>query len=103
VVSIHPSNVFFPFDYLCLSFYHTLFILLVYHNWCQQFFPPFAAVFFSPGLCAYARAGIFFASFCPLFHIFLLFIHCGARGSAVVKALCYKPEGRGSIPDEVNF
>jgi hypothetical protein len=27
----------------------------------------------------------------------------GARGSVVVKALCYKPEGRGSIPDEVNF
>jgi hypothetical protein len=27
----------------------------------------------------------------------------GARGNVVVKALCYKPEGRGSIPDEVNF
>jgi hypothetical protein len=27
----------------------------------------------------------------------------GARGSLVVKALCYKPEGRGSDPDEVNF
>jgi hypothetical protein len=24
-----------------------------------------------------------------------------ARGSVVVKALCYKPEGRGSNPDEV--
>jgi hypothetical protein len=27
----------------------------------------------------------------------------GARGSVVVKVLCYKPEGRGSIPNEVNF
>jgi hypothetical protein len=27
----------------------------------------------------------------------------GARGSVVVTALCYKPEGRGSIPDEVIF
>jgi hypothetical protein len=30
----------------------------------------------------------------------------GARGSVVVKSLCYKPEGRGfdtRIPDEVNF
>jgi hypothetical protein len=26
-----------------------------------------------------------------------------ARGSVVVKALCYKPEDRGLIPDEVNF
>jgi hypothetical protein len=26
-----------------------------------------------------------------------------ARGSVVVKALCYKPEGRGSIPGEVIF
>jgi hypothetical protein len=27
----------------------------------------------------------------------------GIRGSVVVKALCYKQEGRGSIHDEVNF
>jgi hypothetical protein len=27
----------------------------------------------------------------------------GARGSVVVKALCYKPEGRGFDSDEVNF
>jgi hypothetical protein len=27
----------------------------------------------------------------------------GARSSVVVKALCYKPKGRGSIPDEVIF
>jgi hypothetical protein len=26
-----------------------------------------------------------------------------ARGSVVVKALCYKLEGRGSIPDKVIF
>jgi hypothetical protein len=25
----------------------------------------------------------------------------GARSSVVVQALCYEPEGRGSIPDEV--
>jgi hypothetical protein len=25
------------------------------------------------------------------------------RGSLVVKALCYKPEGRGFDPNEVNF
>jgi hypothetical protein len=31
------------------------------------------------------------------YHIFW-----GARGSVVVKALCYKPEGHGSRPDEVN-
>jgi hypothetical protein len=27
----------------------------------------------------------------------------GTRGSVVVKALCYKPEGRSSISDEVNL
>jgi hypothetical protein len=27
----------------------------------------------------------------------------GARGSVVVKALCYKPKVAGSIPDEVIF
>jgi hypothetical protein len=27
----------------------------------------------------------------------------GAQGSIMVKALCYKPEVAGSIPDEVNF
>jgi hypothetical protein len=27
----------------------------------------------------------------------------GARGSVVVKALCYKPEGHGFDNDEVNF
>jgi hypothetical protein len=27
----------------------------------------------------------------------------GALGSVVVKSLCYKPEGRGSRPNEVNF
>jgi hypothetical protein len=26
----------------------------------------------------------------------------GARGSVAVKELCYKPEGRGLTPDEVN-
>jgi hypothetical protein len=29
------------------------------------------------------------------------FLFEGARGSAVVEALSYKPEGRGSIPDGV--
>jgi hypothetical protein len=27
--------------------------------------------------------------------IYLLIVYLGARGSVVVKALCYKPEGRG--------
>jgi hypothetical protein len=27
----------------------------------------------------------------------------GARGSVVVEALCYKPEGHGTRPDEVDF
>jgi hypothetical protein len=31
-------------------------------------------------------------------------VEMGARGSVLVKALCYKPEGdAGSIPDDVNF
>jgi hypothetical protein len=30
-------------------------------------------------------------------------MNIGARGRAVVKALCYKPEGRGSRPDEENY
>jgi hypothetical protein len=29
------------------------------------------------------------------FYLSLVFINVGARGSIVVKALCYKPEGRG--------
>jgi hypothetical protein len=28
---------------------------------------------------------------------------CGASGSVLVKALCYKPEVAGSRPDELNF
>jgi hypothetical protein len=39
----------------------------------------------------------------PLAILLSLFNYKGARGSVVVKALCYKPEGRGSIPDEANF
>jgi hypothetical protein len=28
---------------------------------------------------------------------------CSSHGSAVIKALCYKPQGRGSRPDELTF
>jgi hypothetical protein len=29
---------------------------------------------------------------------YIIFLFCGTRGSVVVKALCYKPEGRGFKP-----
>jgi hypothetical protein len=32
----------------------------------------------------------------------LTVIKLGPRGNVVVKALCYKPEGRSSRPDRVN-
>jgi hypothetical protein len=39
----------------------------------------------------------------PTLLLLLLLLLWGAGGSVVVKALCYKPEGRGFDTDEANF